>query len=254
MNDIFHLIKVLLFISSFMTLILIFLYSHLESDKEINKIIKCIEEINRKNYELDLDELSEDKLSILKQEIYKTTIMLKENAENSKIDKMNLKNSLQDISHQLKTPLTSINILLDNIIDDPQMDMETRNRFIIRIKREITSITFLVQSILKLSKFETNTISFIKESVSIKRMIDEVIDNVSNLSDLKNVDIEVYNNCHNEIECDFRWQVEALTNILKNAVSIHIMTIKFKSNVRRMNYTLRFVFKILEKVWIGKIL
>ena len=133
----FTIIKISILIITLITLVYIFIISHLKSDKEINKIIKCIENINHKNYELNIDELSEDKLSILKQEIYKTTIMLKENAENSLKDKINLKNSLQDISHQLKTPLTSINILLDNIIDEPEMNIETRQNFIKQIKREI---------------------------------------------------------------------------------------------------------------------
>ena len=199
-------------------IIYIFVKSHFKNDKEINKIIKCIEKINHKNYELELDELSEDKLSILKQEIYKTTIMLKENAENSLKDKINLKNSLQDISHQLKTPLTSINILLDNIIDNPEMVMETRQDFIKQIKREINNITFLVQSILKLSKFETNTITFNRDEVSVKKIINETIKNVSNLSDLKNVNIEINDKCKNKIKCDYKWQVEALTNIIKNAI------------------------------------
>lgn len=199
-------------------LIYLFVRSHLESDREIDKIIKLLERINHKDYELNINELSEDKLSILREEIYKTTIMLKESADNSLKDKMNLKNSLQDISHQLKTPLTSINIMLDNIIDDPNMRLEVREEFIRHIKRQMASITFLVQTILKLSKFESNTITFYPKEVSVQKIIDAVISNVSNLSDLKNICIVVDNRCKDEIKCDFKWQVEALTNIVKNAI------------------------------------
>ena len=214
----FNVIKIIILCLTFITIICIFVKSHLKSDKEIEKIIKCIEKINRRNYELEFDELSEDKLSILKQEIYKTTVMIKENADNSLKDKINLKNSLQDISHQLKTPLTSINIMLDNVIDNPDMDIDTRQDFVKQIKREINNITFLVQSILKLSKFEANTITFNREEVSVKKIINETVKNVSNLSDLKNVKIEINDKCKNKLKCDYKWQVEALTNILKNAI------------------------------------
>jgi signal transduction histidine kinase len=144
--------------------------------------------------------------------------MLKENAENSQKDKVDLKNSLQDISHQLKTPLTSISIMLDNIIDDPDMDVDVRHNFIKQIKREITNISFLVQSILKLSKFESNTIDFNRKEVSIKNIVDETLKNVSNLCDLKDIEIKIKNKCKNKIYCDCKWQIEAITNILKNAV------------------------------------
>lgn len=199
-------------------LIYLFVKSHLESDREIDKIIKLLERINHKDYELNINELSEDKLSILREEIYKTTIMLKESADNSLKDKINLKNSLQDISHQLKTPLTSINIMLDNISDDPNMKLEVREEFIRHIKKEMANITFLVQAILKLSKFEANTVTFHSKEVSTQKIVDAVISNLSNLSDLKNICIVVDNKCKNIIKCDFKWQVEALTNIVKNAI------------------------------------
>lgn len=214
----FNIIKIAILLSAFLILTYLFIRYNLNNDREINKIIKMIEDINHKNYKLKLDELSEDKLSILKQEIYKTTIMLKEQAENSLKDKINLKNSIQDISHQLKTPLTSIHILIDNTIDNPDMDPITRDKFIKEIKRATTNITFLVQSILTLSKFESNTITFIKENNSINKIINAAIQNVSNLCDLKNIKIEIENRIESKIYCDFKWQVEALTNILKNAV------------------------------------
>lgn len=218
LNVRYNIYKVVIIGLCLVTLIYLFVTSHLESDKEIDKIIRLLEKINNKNYELNIDELSEDKLSILREEIYKTTIMLKENADNSLKDKINIKNSLQDISHQLKTPLTSINIMLDNISDDPNMKVEVREEFIRHIKREMASITFLVQAILKLSRFESNTITFYPKEVSVQKIIDAVISNVSNLSDLKNICIVVDNRCKNKIKCDFKWQVEALTNILKNAI------------------------------------
>lgn len=214
------------------------LYSFLKfnnkKDKEINKITKCIEEINRKNYRLELDDMSEDELSILKNEIYKTTITLKEAAENSNKEKLDLKDSLSDISHQLKTPLTSILIALDNIIDDPDMDKEVREDFIRDIKREITNINFLVQSILKLSKLDTNTVKFIIEDVYLKDIIDETKKNLSMLCDLKSVDLKVIVEDNPIIKCDFKWQTEAISNIVKNCIEHSekksTVTIKVSSN------------------------
>lgn len=203
-------------IIAFFIIISIFLLYDKRKDKELNKITKYIQEINKKNYTLKIDEISEDELSILKNEIYKTTIMLKENAENSLNDKQELKKSLEDISHQLKTPLTSILVILDNLIDDPHMEREVREDFIRNIKREVTNINFLVQSLLKLSKFDANTIHFIKEKRLLKDIIDEAVKNVSTLCDLKNISIDINGQANSRINCDFVWEVEAITNIIKN--------------------------------------
>ena len=208
---------------SFLTITIIILlilyirYNH-KKENDIKDIIKCIEQINKKNYELQIDSISEDELSILKNEIYKTTIMLKESAENSNKDKINLKKSLEDISHQLKTPLTSILVMLDNIIEDPEMDVNIRNDFIRDIKRNVVNINFLVQALLKLSKFDANTVHFIKQENDLKTIIKESIKNVSPLCDLRNINIEYNAKEKSKIICDAKWQIEAITNIIKNAV------------------------------------
>ncbi len=214
----FNILKIFILLLSFMILIYLFVRYYFKRDNEIEKIIKCLEKINQKNYEIDINDVSEDKLSILKHEIYKTTVMLKENTEKANQDKINLKNSLQDISHQLKTPLTSSIIMLDNIIDDLENDIEIKPEFIKKVKKDISKISFLIQSILKLSMFESNTITFIRKEIPVKKIITSSIENIENLCDLKNIKIVVKDRSKNKIYCDYRWQVEALTNILKNAV------------------------------------
>lgn len=186
-------------------------------EKEINEVIKIIEEINNKNYSFKMKDINEEDLSLLKNEIYKTTIMLNEISEISKKDKKELEESLEDISHQLKTPLTSILIMIDTLLDDEDMDQNTREDFLRNMKREVMNINFLVKSILKLSRLDTNTVKFISKKESVKEIINEAILNVSLLSDLKNVKIETNLN-DSFITCDYKWQIEALTNILKNSI------------------------------------
>ena len=213
---IFLVINILFIVSLILLLLIIFYRYNKKKENDIQDIIRYLEQINQKNYELKIDSISEDELSILKNEIYKTTILLKETTENIKQDKMNLKKSLEDISHQLKTPLTSIYITLDNLIEDPNMDEKIRNDFIRDIKREATNINFLVQSLLKLSQFDTNTIHFTKEKVKLNKIINNAIKNISSLCDLKNITIMVNSNEDIDLVCDSKWQTEAITNILKN--------------------------------------
>lgn len=217
-----------IFVSYFIILLFIYLIiclvyltiiinNNKKKDKEINEVIKIIEEINNKNYSFKMKDINEEELSLLKNEIYKTTIMLNEISEISKKDKKELEESLEDISHQLKTPLTSILIMIDTLLDDEDMDQNTREDFLRNMKREVMNINFLVKSILKLSRLDTNTVKFISKKESVKEIINEAILNVSLLSDLKNVKIET-NLSDSFINCDYKWQIEALTNILKNSV------------------------------------
>lgn len=199
-------------------ILFIFLKYDKSKSKDIADITRTIEQINKRNYELNIDSISEDELSILKNEIYKTTVTLREAADKSDTDKLNLKKSLEDISHQLKTPLTSILIMLDNIIDDPEMDAEVRDDFIRSIKRETVNINFFVQAILKLSRFDSDTIRFIKEETDLRSLIDDAVQNVSALCDLKNITLTVEGEGDARIVCDRKWQTEAITNILKNSV------------------------------------
>ena len=202
--------------------------------KELDEITNYLQELNNQNYTLKLESMSEDELSKLRNEIYKTTIMLKENALNSKKDKLELKKSLEDISHQLKTPLTSIMIMVDNLIDQPSLSQAKKMEYLRNIKREITNMKFLIINLLKLSKLEVNMINFQRKNYNPHLLVNESIKNVLALCDLKNTKIKVLGKCQNKILCDKQWQVEALTNILKNAIehsqNNHQVLVKLEEN------------------------
>lgn len=197
--------------------IILIINKNYENNK-LEEIIHLIEEINKKNYNLNIKGTDETMISKLKNEMYKTVVMLKNDADNSLKDKLIIKTYLEDISHQLKTPLTVINISLDNLIDNPNMDEKNRNEFISKISKEVTNINNLIQNLLKLSKFDVNVINFVNKSVSIKELINKSIDKISLIADLKNINIKV--NILNDfnLNIDLNWQIEALSNIVKNAI------------------------------------
>lgn len=225
-------IDLLVLVVIILVIYLFFIINKFKRTKKINKIIELISKINRRNFAIDVEDYTEDELSALKQEIYKTSLMLRSEADNSLKDKLNLKDSLSDISHQLKTPLTSITIMIDNILDNEEMDIKTRRKFLINIKREIININFLVQNLLKISKFDANVIKFNKEEVFIKDIVNEAIKKVSALSELKGISIKVSGDKNATINCDFMWEVEAISNIIKNSIE-HINSDGFVE----INYT-----------------
>lgn len=183
----------------------------------IRQIINELERINQKTYDLPWANDDKGEIAILQNELHKTAIILKEAADNSLQDKLRLKDALSDISHQLKTPLTGIMIAVDNILDNNDMDEQTRRQFLLHIRHQIDHINYLVISLLKLSRFDTNTITFDKKAVPVDKLINDAVYEVALLADLKGIEINIP---HSDavIECDPKWQKEALSNILKNAV------------------------------------
>lgn len=212
---------ILIIVFSILWTLIILLYIR-ERDKKINQITKYINEVRNKKYELNIDENSEDELSNLKNELYKITVMLKEESEISKKDKENIKVAVEDISHQLKTPLTSITIMLDNLKYNPDMNEETRQKFIFEIGKQINWINWLIISLLKLSKLDANVIQFYNEKINLKSFINEIINNLEIPIEIKNQNIIINGDEKTSFKGDYKWQQEAITNIIKNCVEHNI--------------------------------
>lgn len=187
-------------------------------EEKISDINRYIGKVNSGNYELKIEENGEDELTKLRNELYKTTVLLRETAENSEKEKTNLSNSLTDISHQLKTPLTSIRIMIDNIQNNPDMDEKTRKEFIEDISKQIDWISSLVISLLKLAKFDAGSIVMRDEEINVKKLIQNIISKLAILIDIKDIKIEENISEQITLFADYNWQLEALTNIIKNCV------------------------------------
>lgn len=216
----------LLLLMLFIIIILLLLYFYNEN-KKIKKLSSYIDDIANKNYDLKLLENEEDSLSKLKNDLYKLMVMLKEKADLENEEKIKLKTSIEDISHQLKTPITSILINLDNLCDS-DLDYNTREIFLNDAKTQISKMNFLIKSLLKLSRFDAGVIVFKKEKILVSKLLKNVIKNVSLLSELKEVDIKVIGNDDIYFYGDFAWEEEAITNVLKNALehSLNGKTVK----------------------------
>ncbi len=177
-----------------------------------------MQEINEKNYSLKLESNTEGEVSILQNEIYKMTIMLRSESDNLKKEKLSLKESISDISHQLKTPLTSISIMLDNILDNPNMEEEIKLDFIKNVHHQIESINTLIIALLKLSRIEAGVVEFKKEKISATEIIEKALENVEIIKEMKNIVIETHFKENVFFIGDKTWEIEALTNLIKNAI------------------------------------
>ena len=208
-NNISNLVLVI-FLS--LSLFIIYLIKLKKVNKELNYILSYLKDINMGIYKLEIDSNDETSFSLLKNELLKTTIMLKEIASINQKDKVSLKKSLEDISHQIKTPLTTITLILDNI-------NETNYKEKVKdMKRIVVNLNFLINSLLKLARFDANTITFKRDKIIVSDLLDKVILNVSILADLKEIEIIKNGELHSFIKGDFNWEEEALTNILKNSL------------------------------------
>ena len=223
-------IIVLLIISNVVIIVIIYIYLTYRKRK-IDNLITYIDNIQNNKYLLDIEDNSEDELNSLKNELYKLIVMLKEKADDSKAQKEDVYRLLSDISHQLKTPLTSIQILLDNLNESKNMDEKTRKKFIIEITKKIESMNWLIIALLKLSKLDANAVEFKKEKIDVSNMIENVVENLSIMAEIRDIQV-MFDSKDIYIQADYNWYKEAISNILKNAIehARHNVTIKASEN------------------------
>lgn len=198
--------------------LLVFIFYLKKRTYRLEKLSHYMDMITAGNYNLDLENNTEDELSSLKNQLYKLMVCMKEQADNAIQNKVALAQSVSDISHQLKTPLTSAQILLDNLINNPDMEAGLRKQFTYEAFSQVSGMNWMIVSMLKLSRIDAGVVEFEKEAVSLTELIKEASDNLAIISEIKNVPVNVCTDTDCVIYGDYNWNREAIQNIIKNAI------------------------------------
>ncbi len=184
---------------------------------EIKRLSGYLRKMSSGGTSLDIRDNYEGELSILKNEIYKVTIMLSEHKKMLQRDKVHLTDAISDISHQLKTPLTSMMVMAD-LLSASTLSEGKRKEFTKNIQVQLERIEWLVTSLLKLSKLDAETIAFKKDQVNVRQLIEKSVEPLLIPMDIKDQNLIIDGVDDVSFLGDFHWTGEALINVLKNAV------------------------------------
>lgn len=185
--------------------------------KEIELLSSYLRSISNGNYGLDVRDNREGELSILRNEIFKVTERLSQNSDYLKRDKLRMADAIADISHQLKTPLTSMQVMLD-LLEQPTLPRDKHEEFLRSLQLQLERMDWLITSLLKLSKLDAGTIAFSKEQVKVSSLIEQAIQPIAIPIEVKEIRIELHGDLEAIFHVDRKWTTEALINVLKNAV------------------------------------
>lgn len=196
-------------------LIIIFTVVTKRRYKNLNDLNDYLSLVCKGIYDMNIDDNTEGELSILKNNLYKVITLLQSQNEYLKNDKLYLADSIADISHQLKTPLTSMMVMCELL--ENEENPEKRQEFVAVINNQLSKMKWLITNILKISKLDADATEFKRDEVSILSVLDDSIKPFALTAELKNVAIQ--NNADNFVfNGDENWTVEAVSNIVKNCL------------------------------------
>lgn len=185
--------------------------------RNVKQLIECTMRVQDDRALPEMHTFREGGTAILQSELYKLVTRLSEQTDAAQREREFLVQTLSDISHQIKTPMTAITVLLD-LLSAPDLSEEKRAEFIEKISRQTSKTTSLVQALLNMSKLDANVIRLKRQEVILSDMLDKIRDTFSILAEVREVELDI--SCPERLTvcCDEVWTTEALSNIVKNAL------------------------------------
>lgn len=211
-------LNIILLVTIFYLITIIITWYHLyKKNKKIKNLSTYMNNILNNNYSLDIRDYEEGNLSNLKNDIYKMTVKLKEQSDLSQKEKKYLEEVLSDISHQLKTPLTSMYVINDVLLSDKKIDDSKKQEFLIKNRKELERIEWLITSLLKMSRLDSGSEKIIPKETKLDDLIRKTVTPLEIPIELKNQHLILDYDKNIKLNIDLNWTTEALINILKNA-------------------------------------
>lgn len=205
-------------ISLLVTLLAVFLiwqWRYRKRAASIRKLSTQLRRVLSGDYHLDLQDYEEGELAVLSADIYKLVTAFREQASALQKDRTWLADSISDISHQLKTPITSMMMLTDLLKKD--LDDNRRRQFLQQLSGQTDRLQWLVKNLLTLSKLDAHAIVYRPETISLHDIITQAAQPLLIGMELKNQNLEITGAVTENLVVDGDWLAEAVTNILKNA-------------------------------------
>lgn len=193
----------------------IFLFAAYRRYGRISRLAGEVDQLLHGDRQIDLGKYEEGELNILQSEIYKVTVRLREQQQRLQDDKVYLAESLADISHQIRTPLTSINLLV-SFLSEPDITEERRQKLSHELYELLDRIDWLITTLLKISRLDAGTAKFKREHISLEELIRKGTAPLLVPLDLRNQTLRV--SAEGMFSGDVSWTCEAVANIVKNCM------------------------------------
>lgn len=180
----------------------------------MEKLTDDIDKILHGRKDIQIGDNLEGELSVLQNELSKILILLHEQNDKLKSEKKFLSDSIADISHQLRTPLTSINLIL-SLLHEADITEQRRLELLHKLSQLIARTDYLINVLLKMSKIDAGTVIFEKNPTSVRRLIEKAVEPLEVAIELKGQQLETAIG-DEKFTGDFAWTTEAVSNIIKN--------------------------------------
>lgn len=208
----------LVIIAIFLVVIYKLAYHSLDTSyQNMEHVSQIMEDMMEKGIDPPPEEYQNGTIGIMYSNFYKMVFALKESRNREKEEKIFLRDIISDISHQLKTPLASLNVFVDLLAENRIEDVEKRQQILLEARNQLNRMEWMVLSMLKLARIEAGAIQFEKQETLLLPLLSEAGEGIRYLTGKRRQELEISCLPDIRLDCDRDWLAEAIINLLKNA-------------------------------------